>query len=150
MLNDHSCCSTGGESSGLGFSQLPREIGIEHVSLAGTPDVDSYNSVTASYNAQIPGDNGDLCSDGWIDVDGTTYVRGDANPGPGEETTVNNNSTVTGNTNPRLRSLDLPTVDTLLLLRRLPTILAKTLKSSQQEDDTQNPLTHRDTQIVPG
>lgn len=86
-------------------------IGIDSVSLAGTPDVDSYNSTYASYNAQVPQDNGDFCSNGWIDVDGTTYVRGDANAGPGEETTVNNNSTVTGSTKPRLRSIDLPTVD---------------------------------------
>jgi len=88
-------------------------VGIDWVSVPGEPTTDSYRSSDGSYSNQTPRDNGNLCSDGWIDVEGNAIVNGDANPGRGFETTIDgSNAVVTGNTSPRLRPLNLPGVDT--------------------------------------
>lgn len=87
-------------------------VGIEWISVPGGPSTDSYSSSMGSYLAQEPGHNGNLCSDGWIDVEGSAFIDGNANPGRGHHTTIDGGSAVvTGNTSPRLRPLNLPGVD---------------------------------------
>ena len=87
-------------------------VGIEWVSVPGEPITDSYRSSDGSYSSQTPRDNGNLCSDGPITVDGNPIVNGDANPGRGQQTTLTGSAVVTGNMTPRLRPLNLPGVDT--------------------------------------
>lgn len=86
-------------------------VGIESIRMAGTPTTDSYNSEEGPYDPLTAGDNGNICSDGWIDVIGAATVNGDANPGEGHETRVIGAAEVTGNTDPRTTPLDLPSVD---------------------------------------
>ncbi|MFH5804452.1 TadG family pilus assembly protein [Alienimonas sp. DA493] len=87
-------------------------VGIDWIDVPGSPMTDSYFSSKGDYLAQEPGHNGNLCSDGWIDVKGAAYIDGDANPGGGHLTSIYGGSAVvTGNTSPRLRPLDLPSVD---------------------------------------
>jgi len=86
-------------------------IGIEWVSVPGEPTTDSYRSSWGSYDAQAPRDNGSICSDGPIDLEGNPIVNGDANAGKSHQTTLSGSSIVTGNTSPRLRPLNLPSVN---------------------------------------
>lgn len=84
-------------------------IGIEWVSVPGTPSTDSYRSSDGTYASQTPRDQGSICSDGPITVEGTAIVNGDAN-GSGDAT-LSGGGTVTGSTNARERPLNLPAVD---------------------------------------
>ena len=86
-------------------------VGIEWVSVPGGPAVDSYRSSDGSYYTQPPRDNGSLCSNGPIGLEGNPVVNGDANAGRGHRTTLEGGSVVTGNTSPRLRPLNMPDVD---------------------------------------
>jgi hypothetical protein len=86
-------------------------IGIDWVSVPGDPTTDSYNSNLGSYDSQVPGDEGNLCSDGPIGLEGNPIVNGDAKAGRGYRTTLEGASIVTGNTQPRLRPLNLHDVD---------------------------------------
>lgn len=87
-------------------------VGIDWVYVDGEPSTDSFRSGDGSYFSQKPRDNGNLCSDGPIFVDGTSAIHGDANPGRNSQTTITGDSYVTGNMSPRLRPLNLPDVDT--------------------------------------
>lgn len=86
-------------------------IGIEWISVPGGPTTDSYLSSLGNYDFQSPRDNGSLCSDGPIGLEGNPVVNGDANPGRNHKTTLEGGAVVTGNTSPRLRPLNLPYVD---------------------------------------
>jgi Flp pilus assembly protein TadG len=86
-------------------------VGIQWVAVPGGPKTDSYRSSNGSYTSQTPRDNGNLCSDGPINVDGSPVVNGDANPGRGYKTALTGSAVVTGNMSPRLRPLNLPGVD---------------------------------------
>jgi hypothetical protein len=86
-------------------------VGIEWVHVPGNPTTDSYRSDDGSYSTQAPRDNGSLCSDGPIQIDGGAIINGDANPGRGFETTITGTSIVTGNTTPRIKPLNMPPVD---------------------------------------
>lgn len=86
-------------------------IGIEWVSVPGEPTTDSFRSSQGGYASQAPRDNGSICSDGPIGLEGNPVVNGDANAGKDFSTTLSGASIVTGNTTPRLRPLNLPDVD---------------------------------------
>ncbi len=87
-------------------------VGVDWISVTGSPVTDSYRSSDGSYDFQIPRDKGSLCSDGPIDVEGSATVNGNANAGRGCDTTLYGGAVVTGNTSPRLRPLNIPEVDT--------------------------------------
>lgn len=86
-------------------------IGVDSIDMAGTPTTDSYKSSQGPYGTAEIGRNGNLCSDGPIDVVGAATVNGSANPGKGYQTSVSGAASVTGNTDPRNRPLNLPAVD---------------------------------------
>ena len=86
-------------------------IGIDSVDLNGNGAyTDSYDSRISDYDSQIPGNKGNLCSDGPIDVQ-NGVVNGDALPGSGDSVTIGSQGSVTGSTQPRTESLNLPAVD---------------------------------------
>jgi hypothetical protein len=86
-------------------------VGIQWVSVPGEPTTDSFRSGDGSYVSQSPRDNGSICSDGPIGLEGNPVINGNANPGRGYQTTLEGASIVTGNMSPRLRPLNLPDVD---------------------------------------
>lgn len=87
-------------------------VGIEWIDMPGDPVTDSYRSAEGPYSSSTARDEGSLCSDGPIAVDGQAIVNGDANPGRGHNTAITGSGVVTGNKSPRLRPLNLPPVDT--------------------------------------
>ena len=86
-------------------------VGIESVSLHGTPQTDSYSSDEGPYSPSSARRNGSVCSNGPIEVIGNARIKGNANAGRGHQTTITGNAQVTGNTTPRTRPLTLPPVD---------------------------------------
>ncbi|MEX2120484.1 MAG: TadG family pilus assembly protein [Pirellulales bacterium] len=86
-------------------------IGIEYVSVPGTPRTDSYDSVEGAYNAATAGHEAGLCSDGPISVEGTALVQGSARAGKGYDVTITGSATVTGEIGSRLKPLNMPPVD---------------------------------------
>jgi Flp pilus assembly protein TadG len=86
-------------------------IGIEWIDVPGGPITDSYRSSLGRYKWQKARDNGNLCSDGPIVLDGNPIINGHANPGRGYKTTISGNAIVTKSTTPRVRPLELPLVD---------------------------------------
>ena len=86
-------------------------VGIDWISIPGGPFTDSYLSGEGHYLSQAARQNGNLCSDGPILLDGNAIVNGHANPGRGYATIISGNALVTGSTSPRLRPLELPDVD---------------------------------------
>lgn len=86
-------------------------IGIESIRLTGTPMTDSYDSEEGPYDPVTAGDDGNICSDGPIEVVGNATVNGNASPGQGYEVTIIGAAEVTGSTTPRTTPLDLPAVD---------------------------------------
>jgi Flp pilus assembly protein TadG len=85
-------------------------VGIDSVTLRGNPRTDSYRSSEGPYNALTARNNGSVCSNGPILVVGSAEVNGNANPGPGFQTTLIGNAMVRGNTTPRTRLLEMPPV----------------------------------------
>jgi Flp pilus assembly protein TadG len=86
-------------------------IGIEYVSVPGNPMTDSYDSSYGPYSAATAGDEGSLCSDGPIYIEGNPVVRGSARAGRGHQVIISGNPTVTGSIGTRLKPLNLPDVD---------------------------------------
>jgi Flp pilus assembly protein TadG len=85
-------------------------IGLESTELNGNGAyTDSYNSDLGTYDSQVPGDKGHLCSNGPIDVQNGS-VHGNAIPGPGQTVSITS-GTVTGKTTPRKEPLSMPPVD---------------------------------------
>lgn len=74
-------------------------IGIDNVDVGSV--VDSYKSSAGSYASQTPGDNGDVCSNGSIDVSGGA-IHGDARPGIGYGVRLLGSGHVTGDITPHL------------------------------------------------
>lgn len=86
-------------------------VGIDWVSVPGSPQTDSFNSWEGSY---VPGHGkhrGSLCSDGPIDIEGSPRVRGDARAGKGHNVTLEGNASISGNIGSRLKPLNMPPVD---------------------------------------
>jgi Flp pilus assembly protein TadG len=86
-------------------------IGIDSVSVPGTPETDSYDASAGAYDPASGGDEAGLCSDGPITISGNAVVNGSARSGMGYDVTMNGGAIVTGSTGSRLRSLELPLVD---------------------------------------
>jgi Flp pilus assembly protein TadG len=74
-------------------------VGIDSV-VVDNGDIDSYDSAIGSYASQPQRRNGNVCSDGPINIRNNGHVLGDALPGRGY--TVNLPANVTGSTRPRL------------------------------------------------
>ena len=86
-------------------------IGIESITIPGTPVTDSYDASAGAYDSDAAGGDAGLCSDGPITISGNAVVNGSARSGMGYDVTLNGGATVTGSTGSRLRPLDLPLVD---------------------------------------
>jgi len=86
-------------------------IGIESVSVPGTPLTDSFDSNVGPYDPAMAGDRAGICSDGPITVGGAAEVHGSARAGMGYNVTVEGGALITGGTGSRLRPLGLPLVD---------------------------------------
>ena len=86
-------------------------VGIDWVSVPGTPHTDSYNSEKEIYNPAAARDRGSICSDGPINIDGTPVIRGDARSGKGFDVTITGSATVTGSVGRRIKPMNLPPVD---------------------------------------
>jgi hypothetical protein len=89
-------------------SPCGRFIGIDWI-VAKSGYTDSYNSDAGSYFAQAPGDEGNLCSDGPIEL-GNEIVNGNANPGDGYQVNLQNSS-VSGSMRSHPRPIDAPPID---------------------------------------
>lgn len=87
-------------------------VGIESISVPGSPETDSYDSTNGWYVSSESSDRGGLCSDGPIDISGSPIIRGDARSGKHYDVTLSNNAVVTGNIGKRIRPLNMPPVDT--------------------------------------
>ncbi len=72
-------------------------VGINFVEVNGG-FTDSYNSSQGSYSGQVPGDEGDVCSNHGIIV--KAPVNGDAKPGTGHSVDFQGDGSVTGSTDP--------------------------------------------------
>lgn len=86
-------------------------VGIDQVSVPGSPLTDSYNSEEGPYGWPPPRDRGSVCSDGPISVEGAAVIKGDARAGKGYSVDIIGGATVTGSVGSRLKPLDLPPVD---------------------------------------
>jgi hypothetical protein len=86
-------------------------VGIDWISVPGSPQTDSYNSDEGPYGTKAPGHRGSICSDGPIGVDGAGIVRGDARAGKGHAVTITGGATVTRSIGSRSKPLNMPPVD---------------------------------------
>jgi Flp pilus assembly protein TadG len=86
-------------------------VGIEWLSVPGSPGTDSYDTKKGHYQQQPAKNRGSVCSDGPIIIDGTPVIRGDARAGEGYDVSLYGNPTVTGSIGSRLEKLNLPPVD---------------------------------------
>ena len=86
-------------------------VGIDWMSVPGTPDTDSFDSTKGPYGGANTADRGSICSDGPVGVDGAGVVRGDARAGRGHGVTITGGATVTGSIGSRQKPLNLPAVD---------------------------------------
>jgi Flp pilus assembly protein TadG len=80
-------------------------VGIEWLSVPGTPDTDSYDSAKGSYGGANIRERGSICSDGPIGVDGAAWVRGDARAGWNDGVTITGGAIVTGDIGTREKRL---------------------------------------------
>jgi hypothetical protein len=58
-------------------------VGLGNITMSGQAKTDSYNSTLGSYASQPHTENGDMITNGSINLSGQAYIHGDANPGPG-------------------------------------------------------------------
>ena len=86
-------------------------VGIDWISVPGSPKTDSYDSEDGAYSSWGAGDRGSICSDGPIYVDGAATVGGDARAGKGYRVDITGNAAATGSLGSRLKPLNLPPVD---------------------------------------
>lgn len=94
-------------------------FGDESLHMDSNARVDSYNSTTGTYASQAvngsgtnmyANDEGDIGSNGNIDMDANSQVWGDAASGPSGTTTVGINAEVTGSTSPAPDTVDMPPI----------------------------------------
>jgi Flp pilus assembly protein TadG len=86
-------------------------VGIDWLSVPGTPDTDSYDSDEGFYDPARARHRGSVCSDGPINVDGNPVIKGDARAGKGYGVSITGGGTVTGSVGSRLKPLNMPPVD---------------------------------------
>ncbi len=75
-------------------------IGETRVTINSSAGTDSYDSSFGPYSAASPGQNGDVCSCGDIELNSSALVQGDAQPGYDHEVILNSSAYVTGSTAP--------------------------------------------------
>lgn len=75
-------------------------IGETKITFNSSTGTDSYNSDYGPYSPVSANENGDVCSCGDIELNSSSIVRGDANPGPDNTVIMNSSSYVTGSTKP--------------------------------------------------
>lgn len=79
---------------------------------AGSINTDSYNSKDAAYSELTAGDDGDLCSGRYIDMNGSFDVRGDVMAGFGWDVTIAGGSgDITGLTTSDASALAIPPIE---------------------------------------
>jgi Flp pilus assembly protein TadG len=83
-------------------------VGLTKVSLSGSSQTDSYRSDQGAYSPASPGNEGHVCSNGDINMSGSTQIRGNARPGPGHTLKSSSSKGVTGITDPLDRPLNFP------------------------------------------
>jgi Flp pilus assembly protein TadG len=87
-------------------------VGIDSLDVGGGANTDSYDSQAGAYSSATAGDRGSICSDGPVDVSGSSIVRGDALAGMDDPPPdISTNATVTGYDGNRITPLTLPPVD---------------------------------------
>ncbi|MGV3486134.1 MAG: DUF7305 domain-containing protein [Planctomycetaceae bacterium] len=83
-------------------------VGLDSVNVKNG-HIDSYDSSLGTYEQQSPRANGNVCSNGNIQLGSVGSIEGDATPGPGH--TVNSPDQVTGRTTPRTTKIKWKPVD---------------------------------------
>ena len=86
-------------------------VGVDWVSVPGTPQTDSYNSEEGLYSGEGAKHRGSICSDGPINVDGAAVIKGDARAGKGHSVNITGRAVVTRSVGSRRKPLHLPPVD---------------------------------------
>lgn len=86
-------------------------VGIDWLSVPGTPKTDSFDTAEGSYGGANVKDRGSICSDGPVGVDGAAVVWGDARAGKDYGVTITGGASVTGSIGSRPRPLNLPPVN---------------------------------------
>jgi Flp pilus assembly protein TadG len=72
-------------------------IGLNSATIKGGAYTDSYDSSSGAYNAASAGPKGNVCSNGDINLNGGSYIHGDAHPGPSHTAS---GGTISGSTTP--------------------------------------------------
>src|SRR4051794_41180637 len=87
-------------------------VGLDSVSLAGNGHMDSYDSSVGPYSLATARANGDVVSNGSINLTGSGSINGDAHPGIGKSVFLSGGGTVTGSTTPLKTTLayNMPTL----------------------------------------
>lgn len=83
-------------------------VGLDSVDVKNG-HIDSYDSSLGTYKQQSPRANGDVCSNGSIEIGSVGSIEGNAMPGPGH--TVSSPDQVTGRTTPRTTKIKWKPVD---------------------------------------
>ncbi len=86
-------------------------IGIDKATLSGGSYTDSYNSQNGPYSTTSARNKGHICSNGSISLSSSSFVNGNALPGPGQSVSMSGSSYVTGSIVPRNELMYLPPVD---------------------------------------
>jgi hypothetical protein len=95
-----------GSIGGGAGSALPCPfVGLSKVTMSGGSYADSYDSSAGPYSLDSAGDEGHVCSNGSIRMNGNATVYGDALHGPGECVDARGNAAVEGYIEPLLEPL---------------------------------------------
>ncbi|HEY2585485.1 MAG TPA: pilus assembly protein TadG-related protein [Tepidisphaeraceae bacterium] len=77
-------------------------VGLAGITLGGNASIGYWSPTGATSN------HGSIASNGNINLGGSTYIQGDARPGPGMSVNLSGSASVTGSTNPLLAPLSYP------------------------------------------
>ena len=86
-------------------------VGLNSVTMSGGSYTDSFNSSSGSYSAGSATSNGNVCSNGSMNISGGGGVKGNATPGIGDSVSLSGGSAVTGTTTPETTALSEPAVN---------------------------------------
>ena len=75
-------------------------VGLNSVNVSGQGNVDSYDSSLGDYSSGSARSNGDVISNGSIQVGGSGIIKGDGHPGIGKSVYFSGSGTITGSTTP--------------------------------------------------
>ena len=85
--------------------------GTQRVEISGDARTDSYDADSNAYMPGLAGTDGDVCSNGSIEVIGSAEINGDASPGPGYRVELTGSGTVSGASTPGDIVMPFPSVD---------------------------------------